>query len=371
MGYRVLGCVLLVLTVSCTSSEEQENKQIAFSATYKKVLEISGQEGPEASWMLRPGNISLDKEGRIYITDEQRNFIQKFDSSGTFIQKIGASGSGPGEFNNLFGVYADSVLIGFSRGTSRMLRFSLDGDFQQSYPIQGVSSKPQMHRIGDQFLLFHVNYGDAPDEKYTLHIYNKSFELIDEQIHLSELYENFNPDHTNLALAFPNSVVFLDDSRLLMAPAIYSGKLFEYKLNPQSGEWEQASVVEGKSIAKGYSVLNNSKDADMVLFPKHSDDGLYFRIYGQSMYLSQLRDGRYVHFIRRDVDQIREYGIELYDEDLNFLGYKELLTDPNPNDEEKIILRQPQDMDSRNRFYSIDFGDDGAMVVAHELVIEN
>ena len=52
--------------------------------------------------------IAVDSSNNVYVTDSDNNRIQKFDSNGTFITKWGSQGSDDGQFDGPKGIAVDS-----------------------------------------------------------------------------------------------------------------------------------------------------------------------------------------------------------------------------------------------------------------------
>jgi hypothetical protein len=73
-----------------------------------------GSSGEGNGQFANPRGVAVDSSGNVYVADENNNRIQKFTSSGTFMDKWGANGgngswgSGNGEFNMPWGVAVDS-----------------------------------------------------------------------------------------------------------------------------------------------------------------------------------------------------------------------------------------------------------------------
>ena len=55
-----------------------------------------------------PKGVAVDSSGYVYVTDDNNNRIQKFDSNGRFITKWGTEGHANGQFKNPKGVAVDS-----------------------------------------------------------------------------------------------------------------------------------------------------------------------------------------------------------------------------------------------------------------------
>ena len=80
---------------------------------------------------LAPVYITGDKSGNIYITDNLRNDIQKFDASGNFIKKFGGEGHTTGKFYNIQGIAINSKneIFVCDKGNHRIQVFYTNGNY--------------------------------------------------------------------------------------------------------------------------------------------------------------------------------------------------------------------------------------------------
>ena len=51
-----------------------------------------GSEGTGDGQFLRPHDVNFDSKGKVYVSDRDRNDIQKFTQNGTFPHKVGFRG---------------------------------------------------------------------------------------------------------------------------------------------------------------------------------------------------------------------------------------------------------------------------------------
>ncbi len=74
---------------------------------YKKIKTI-GKRGTENGEFNFPTNITVDRDGRLYVVDTGNFRVQIFDSEGRFIKSIGRLGDTPGSFARPKGIAVDS-----------------------------------------------------------------------------------------------------------------------------------------------------------------------------------------------------------------------------------------------------------------------
>ena len=98
-----------------------------------------GSLGSGRGQFIWPAGIALDREGRVYITDEFHHRISVYDGSGTFITDWGTHGTSPGELNGPSGIAFDTEdnLLLADTGNHRVQRFSRDGDFISCFGANG------------------------------------------------------------------------------------------------------------------------------------------------------------------------------------------------------------------------------------------
>jgi tripartite motif-containing protein 71 len=95
-----------------------------------------GRGDGEIVW---PTAVAVDRDGNVYVADEDRNDIQVFDRDGTFLRRWGGPGSGPGQFNHPAGLAIDrdgNVLVADALN-NRIQRLTPDGQFLGSWGEAG------------------------------------------------------------------------------------------------------------------------------------------------------------------------------------------------------------------------------------------
>ena len=90
-----------------------------------------GSQGTDDGQFLRPHDLDFDSEGNVYVSDRDRNDIQKFTPNGTFLTKWGSEGSEEGQFKIPYSVEFDSAdnMYVADRGNDRIQKFYPNGTF--------------------------------------------------------------------------------------------------------------------------------------------------------------------------------------------------------------------------------------------------
>jgi len=95
----------------------------SFSVTYSQddglyvFVTLWGGEGKRPGQFRLPQGITTDSSENVYVSDTWNNRIQKFDSSGKFLNEWGTTGSGDGQFKKPCGLAMDRE--GFLYGRQR------------------------------------------------------------------------------------------------------------------------------------------------------------------------------------------------------------------------------------------------------------
>jgi DNA-binding beta-propeller fold protein YncE len=80
---------------------------------------------PDGVEFYRPHGIAIDASNKVYVTDDDTDYVQKFSSSGAFITKWGSYGTGNGLFSSPWGITSDSAgnIYVADSGNNRIQKF--------------------------------------------------------------------------------------------------------------------------------------------------------------------------------------------------------------------------------------------------------
>lgn len=94
-----------------------------------------GSEGSANGQFLRPHDVNFDSKGNVYVSDRDRNDIQKFTPNGTFLMKWGSEGSNAGQFNVPYSIEVDLFdnIYVVDRGNDRIQKFDENGTFVKQW----------------------------------------------------------------------------------------------------------------------------------------------------------------------------------------------------------------------------------------------
>lgn len=130
-------------------------------------LSIGRIDGPEEYTFARVADVAVGADGTIWILDRGDALIKAYDPSGRFLNSVGGSGSGPGEFRepSEIAVHGDTLAV-YDPRQRRLTLFRSDGDLLETAPVQaGGWFTGGFEALGDgSFLLGIVaGYGLPPD----------------------------------------------------------------------------------------------------------------------------------------------------------------------------------------------------------------
>ncbi len=139
-----LCCFLSLAIVTLLGVMNEENNILAQGQEIKNYSYFLkwGSFGRGDGQFLSPHGIVVDSVGNVYVSDRDRNDIQKFNNNGTFIKKWGNSGIGPGEFNHPYEIRIDSFdnVYVVDKFNNRIQIFDTNGTFLRMHDTVGISN---------------------------------------------------------------------------------------------------------------------------------------------------------------------------------------------------------------------------------------
>jgi DNA-binding beta-propeller fold protein YncE len=83
----------------------------------------------------RPAGLAIGLDGKIWVTDREKNRVEVFGAGGKYLWQFGSEGSGPGQFNRPEGIRIDSTgnVYVADAGNKRVQKFNWKGEFQRQF----------------------------------------------------------------------------------------------------------------------------------------------------------------------------------------------------------------------------------------------
>ncbi|KAI8493482.1 hypothetical protein Bbelb_288790 [Branchiostoma belcheri] len=115
---------------------------------YKKSCAVQAFGPEELMWLKWPASVAVDKEGNIYITEQQNHNVLKYDKNGKYINCFGRKGDeSSNHLKSPVGICVDSLgrIIVADNGNNRVDMFTAEGEY-----IANIAyiTRPQFVAIG-------------------------------------------------------------------------------------------------------------------------------------------------------------------------------------------------------------------------------
>ena len=98
-----------------------------------------GSFGQDPGQFMWPSGVAIDRQGRVYVSDEHSHRISRFDASGAFIDHWGVHGDAPDQLDGPSGIALDAEdnLLVSDTHHNRILRFTGDGRILGGFGTEG------------------------------------------------------------------------------------------------------------------------------------------------------------------------------------------------------------------------------------------
>ena len=123
-------------------ADAKKHQVLCYSSADGSFIRAIGKRGVDRGEFNFPTNLSVDRQGRLYVADTLNFRIQVFDSAGEVVKTIGTQGDGPGHFNRAKGVGVDSEGHIYIADTSFNNFQIFDGDGNLLLFVGGTGTGP-------------------------------------------------------------------------------------------------------------------------------------------------------------------------------------------------------------------------------------
>ena len=301
------------------------------NVTIIKERQIGELDGPEESLFVYITDVTVNSKGDIYIADSRLNEIRKFNKDGEHLLSLGRRGQGPGEFQsvNIVSANSQNELIAFDNMLGRISIFSDKGELikttKKLIKDSWISPSKIFSTDGN-----YVVFGKLGNSLKLFHEFGQDWNITESYIDY-EFIDNREFEEHSLNFG-PGNCLFQDDGDILYTKYYYDNQILIYKNK------RLIKIIERESdIKKPYEILvfhdvnkalNVRKDQKYQEYDFRSfGQGIAFfgKSFQNSLGIFQLSDGHMVNFLSvRKSKDIREFGVELFDSEGRFLYYSKL-----------------------------------------------
>lgn len=277
------------------------------------------------------GGLQVDSRGKLYQAERRTLTILVYGPGGQPLDTLGGEGKGPGEFVGINGMALRSdTLYVFDRNMARLTLFDIStGKVLGNEPLEGFLSSVDPVPRGEGWLMMGthssaVDLSEGLDLTANLLAHTYSVDFNGPRASFIRADEVTGGGLQPIAAQIGSGggrVHVMSAGRLLYSPQIYAGRIYEY-LRGDDGTWRQAKIHRGYAPSPAFEILDedNTRQEDRTFHD--SSTGQSQRLITNNASLGFHRTGEYVfHFTAVKEDGLCRFGAEVYDGEMNALGY--------------------------------------------------
>ena len=318
--------IIIFSTLIFVHTEFIQSQDISYS--YQEIFRIGDSEEFDENYSFTsPYHIAVGEGGWIYVSDRRLNEIRIFDAEGSFMNKIGERGRGPGEFNEISSMYIDpsqNHLIVVDRMNLRANRFDMNGKHLDTHLLpEGPVISPWLGRAdveGNHYLLYRTPVmpnQPRPEEDYLIHIYEPNFTKKTSSAVNAKLYGELDNYFVDSMIGGPTTGLFeplKNGQQLIAAPFIYAGEIYLFENTGDS--WQKMYTLKGvELVGDSFREIDADNTPDYAIrmgTPRGTLAGLIFSSSIGIHHVNESIIAHYIHF--QDEDHNRgEIGVSLFD----------------------------------------------------------
>ncbi|GAG80029.1 unnamed protein product, partial [marine sediment metagenome] len=160
-------------------------------------LTIGVKDGDENYMFGNKIFVNADASGNIYVADQDKRIVRKFDAQGIYLQSIGKPGQGPGEFQNISKVRFDKAgsIYLYDDQNQRISWLTKEGNYELGIRaiafFESVVINSQGHFIARN--VDNVELGNSKKWDYVYGLFDDKFNLYAEFLRLPQEAYNKSP----------------------------------------------------------------------------------------------------------------------------------------------------------------------------------
>ncbi len=288
--------------------------------------------GNDSSFFADPYFLRTDSKGRIFVADRALNKILVFSQEGVFLYSIGERGPGPGEFRSIHGMgINNNELFIIDRTSHTIESFSSSGEYLETNVINTLINNRANYDFWNNFhFIFFNAYMNGRDKSFLLYVLNKDFDLVGKYLDTFKM-KNM-PGIISETMVFNSGSHFISGDTLYLATGVYNGLIYKYLISKEGQNKVNLKLLDialglvHKKGATKHKASEYSGYYDYKITHSMNRGSHAYILHNHSLGLFQLDNGKIVHFtyIENKEGTKRSLGVEVYDQNMNPIGYAPL-----------------------------------------------
>ena len=273
------------------------------------------------------GDITIDRDGSLFIIDYNKCKIHKYDKNCNFIKTFGNKGNGPGEFEYVtyMNIRKDTIFVP-NVSSMMIMKYDTAGKFIENKRLFDISKFPMYpEKFGEKYISQTRNF--IPDEEKgivfyeTISIYDQNFnfekDMYDNEYYADQMDKLYKKGHQ---IAFNDSLIYVYESSIdnysidvFDSEGTKKGQIRKNYRRTKSKKDYVSSILGMQTDRYGKLWVNvyDESNPDKSMSDVYDDDILIYKVN------LDLEDGYYGKFIEdklvainRDINSIKVYEYE-------------------------------------------------------------
>jgi len=357
-----LTIIVFIFLLGCESEDPYKGEYIDLS--FEEKQRFGQPDSLSESTLHFATDVRLGPDNNIYVADAGVAKVKVYSPTGQLVNSFGKRGRGPGELTGIKGfAVTDSTVLVWDQSLQRISVFGLDGKFQSVHKIKGTPYPMRIHSLEDSFLALHGDKYRGKNIRETKlgHIYPADFSRQKESFIKLGNTDDRIESLPRVLKGWTGHVLVLNNQRFLYVPFLANGKIYQFEKT--SDGWQQSHIYESLNQQQPYSFIENENErkADGKVSAIDLSEDKQYVAHNWSRGLLTYQ-GYIFHFTFSDIGDTRVFGVEIYDKNINPIGYVPIKSIPITDKEDNFLSWYAEDVDENGNFYILQRNNKGTKV---------
>lgn len=307
-------CVFVLGGLQCGGPSASDGVNVTFEETL--ALGTDSASAPLHRLFEDPAAVAVG-DGRLFAVDRGAPTIRVYDRDGTFRRTLGAAGNAPGEFRRITALYYDDGrLLVADRRQARITALAPSGAVRATYQLPQVPKVTQIAALSaEEYVVV------GPGKGHLVHVVDSSFSTVRARLVPESAVRATDHKLETVAVQFfPGHVTVPGPDRIVYAPALYDGTLYNYG-RARDTAWTRTATYRGATPPDPPATFGPLTEVERVDLPISLQQGRYgVQFHALSWGLSSGADGTITHVYSRERGEGVELTLERFAADGRRLG---------------------------------------------------